>query len=262
MVDISNNFLKFLQNNSFFNMSFNLSNVFILSSNLDNLFVLFANLFDSFHNAWNLNNLFNYILDISVDIDQLRNDLFNLNDSLNLHHLLWYFLDLVHLRNYHCLFNYLFDNLLSSYDFLDDFLNWDNLLSNNLDLFDLISYIWNLFNDLSNLSINDNPFLDSHELVRLRFNCVLADNLFNYCWNLNNLFNCFSNWNKFLNNSINWNRNLNWDDNLSFNLNNLRNFNLIINNFLTFDISWNLSNYLNDLLSDSFMIDNSFFSSL
>ena len=195
MVDISNNLLEFLQNNGFLNCSFNLSNVFILSSDFNNFFIFLGNLFDSFHDQWNLDNLFNNILNVSVDIDKLRNDLFNLNNSWNFNHLLLNSFDLIDFGDNNCLFDNFFTDLFCSYDFLNCLDNWNNLLLNNLNLFNLFSNIWNLFDDLSNFSINNNFLLDSNKLEWLRFNCILTDNLLNYSWDLDNSFTCFSDWN-------------------------------------------------------------------
>lgn len=195
MVNISNNFSEFLQYNSFFYTSFNLSNIFIFSSNLNNLFILFANLFNSFHYDWNLDNLLNNILNVSIYINKLRTNLFNFNYSRNFNHLLMNSLNLINFGNNYCLFNNFFYYAFCSYNFLTNLLHWNDLLYANLNLFDLFFDIRNLFNDLSDFSINNNLLLNSDKLNWLRLNGILAYDFFNNTRNLNNFFNCFAYWN-------------------------------------------------------------------
>jgi hypothetical protein len=84
MIDISHSFFKLLKYNCFLNNPFNFPDCFILVSKFDNLLVLFGDLFDSLHNNWNFHNLFNYLLDVSVHINKLRNNFFNFNYARNL----------------------------------------------------------------------------------------------------------------------------------------------------------------------------------
>jgi hypothetical protein len=98
MIDISNCFFEFLEHNCFLDDSFNLFNSFILVTQLDYFLILFCYFLNSFHNNWNFNDLFNNVLNISVDIDKLRNNFFNLNDSWNLNKFLFDSLDFIDLR--------------------------------------------------------------------------------------------------------------------------------------------------------------------
>ena len=50
----------------------------------NNFFIFFDNFLNSFHNDWNLDNLFDNVLNVFIDIDELRNNFFNFNN-------LWYF---------------------------------------------------------------------------------------------------------------------------------------------------------------------------
>ena len=81
MVDVSDCLFEFLKNHSSFHNSFNFFHCFILITNLNNFFIFFNNFFDPFHDDWDLDNLLNNILNVFVDIDELRNNLFNLYDS-------------------------------------------------------------------------------------------------------------------------------------------------------------------------------------
>jgi hypothetical protein len=97
MVNISNSFFEFLKNHSPLHNFLNFSHSFVFISNFNDLFVFLDYLFDSLHNDWNLNNLLNNILDVFVDIDELRNNLLDFNDSWNFHKFLFkalYFINL------------------------------------------------------------------------------------------------------------------------------------------------------------------------
>jgi hypothetical protein len=84
MVNISYCFFELLKYHSSLNNFLNFSHSFVFISNFNYLFILSDDLFDSLHNDWNLNNLFNNVLNVSIDVDELRNNLFHFNDS-------WYF---------------------------------------------------------------------------------------------------------------------------------------------------------------------------
>lgn len=80
MVDIPNDLFEFLEDHSLLNYSFDLSYVSVFVSHLNDLLVLFHNFFDLFDNDWNFDDLLNDALNVSVDVDKLRNDPFDFND--------------------------------------------------------------------------------------------------------------------------------------------------------------------------------------
>lgn len=192
MIDVTDCLFEFLQNNSSLDNSFNFSNSLVFVPNLDYLLILLHDLFNTFHDNRNLNNLLDNVLDVLIHINKLRNDLLNLNNSRHFNYSLFnsfYFIDL---WDCYCSFNYLFDNLIGSHNFLNCCLNWHNLFSQDLDLFYLISDIRNFLDYFFYSSIHNYSFFNSDKLYRLRLNCILDNNLFNNCRNLNNLFNSFS----------------------------------------------------------------------
>jgi hypothetical protein len=96
---------------------------------------------------------------ISIHIDELGYDLFNLYDAGNFHQFLFDSLHFIDLWNNHWFFNYFLYNLLGSNNLLNSVLDWNYLFNDDLNFFDLISNIGNLLNDFPHLSINNNSLL-------------------------------------------------------------------------------------------------------
>jgi hypothetical protein len=99
MIDISHSFFEFFKHNCLFNNLLNFLHTFIFVAEFNNLFSLLNNFLDSFHYDWDLDNLLDNVLNVSVDVDQLRNDLLDFNDAWNFYQLFLEPLDLVDLGN-------------------------------------------------------------------------------------------------------------------------------------------------------------------
>ena len=95
MVDVSNCLSEFLKNHSFLHNLFNLFHSFILITDLDNFFIFFNNLFDPFHDNWNFDDFLNNILNVLIDIDELRNNPFDFYDPWHLNELFFKALDFI-----------------------------------------------------------------------------------------------------------------------------------------------------------------------
>jgi hypothetical protein len=135
-------------------------------------------------------------------------------------------------------------------------MHWHNLLSQNLNLFDLISNVRNLFDHLSHFCVDNYFLFNPHELNWLWFDSVLNHYFLNYSWNLNYLFNDFFHWNEFFNDSINRYRNLNWHNYLPLYFNNFGDLNVIVDYLFNWNISRNLLNHFDNSLLNKLMIYN------
>jgi hypothetical protein len=71
VVDVFDDFLKFLDNNRFLDYFLHLFDGLVLTFNFDDLFVLFDDFLDLLHYDRNFNNLFGNQLDVFVDINNL-----------------------------------------------------------------------------------------------------------------------------------------------------------------------------------------------
>lgn len=134
---------------------------------------------------------------------------------------------------------------LNFFDYL--FILYNNSISENLNLFNSI--------------LIDKLFSNNFNFIRLSYNSVSLNNLFNNLWYLDYFLDCLNYWNWSLNYSFNnfisyfnmiFNlfsnlRFVNWYCNLdfSFNLDNLRNLNYFFDNL--FDNYWNFDNFFNYL---------------
>lgn len=143
-------------------------------------------------------------MNVFVYIDELRNNLFNFNDSWNFNKFFFDSLNFIDLRNNDRSINNFFNDLLSSNDFSDNIMYGYDFLNDLFDLVDLSSDIRNLFNNFFDFSINNYFLFSSQNFDRLRFNSILDNNFLEHSWNLNDFFNSFSHWYKFLDNSIDW----------------------------------------------------------
>ena len=258
MVDISDSFFEFLEDNCFFNNPFNFLNRLILISHLNNLFVFFNDLFDSLHNYWDFYYLLNNVLYVSVDIDELRNNPFNLNNLWNFNNLLFDSFDFVDLGDDNCFFNDLFHNLLGSHDFSDNIMNWDDLLDEFFDLLDFSSNIRNFLDDFLYFSVGDNFFFNLDNFNRLRFDGVLNNNFFHDSGNLNNLLDSFLHRNKFFNYSVNRNRYFDRNDNLFLDLHHTRHFNLTVNDLFHRNVSGDFLDNFDDSFNNYLLRNDSF----
>lgn len=160
--------------------------------------------------------------------------------------------------NCDCLFDHFLDNLLCCNDLLNNWLNWDYLLSFDNNFFYLFTNIGYFLNYFFYFLINNNFLLNFDNLLNSNLFGSLSNNLFNNLWDLNDLFNDFSCRDYSLNNLFNWNWNLYRDYDLSFDFHWFNNFNSIQDNLLHFNSSWYLLNNLNDLFNNDFIVDNFF----
>lgn len=127
VVDVSYDLFEFLHNNCPLNNGFNLFDSLIFISDFDDLFILSNNLFDLFDDDWYFDNLFNDVLNVSVDINNLRNDFLNFDNLRNLNNDIIASLNLIYFWNGVGFFYYFFNDLLSSDYLLNDALNWNDL---------------------------------------------------------------------------------------------------------------------------------------
>lgn len=143
-------------------------------------------------------------MDVFVNIDELRNDSFDLDDSGYFNQFLFDSLNFIDLRNDYRSINDFLNDLLGSDDFSHNIMDRYDFFNYFLNLVDLSSNIRNLFNDLLDFSINHNFLLGSYDFDRLRLYCVLDNNFFKYSGHLNDFFYSFSHWYKFLHDTIDW----------------------------------------------------------
>ena len=108
----------------------------------------------------------------------MRNNFLNLDDSWNLNKLLLDSLDLVDFRHNNWSIHNLFNDLLSSNDFCDYIMNWNDFLNYPLYFIYLSSNIRNLFNNFFDFCIADNLLFGSHNFNRLRLNSVFNNYFF------------------------------------------------------------------------------------
>jgi len=99
MVDVPDCFFEFLENDCFLNNSFNLTHCFILISNFHYFLVFLYNFFYFFNYDWNLDYLLYNILNIFIHVNQLRDNLFDFNNSRNLNKFLFKTFNFVDFRN-------------------------------------------------------------------------------------------------------------------------------------------------------------------
>lgn len=262
MVDVSDCLFEFLKNHSSLHNSLNFFHCFVLITNLNNLFIFFHNFFNPLHDDWDLDNLLNNILNVFIDVDELRHNLFNLYDSWNFNEFFFKTLNFVDLGHNNWFFDNFLNNLFGSNDLLHCVLNWYNLFSDNFNFFDLISNVRNFLHNFLYLSVNHYFLLDSHKFNWLRLNCILNNNLFYYSWNLDNLLNNLMHRHKLFNNSVNWNWNFNWNDDLSFDFNNFGDLDMVVHYLLDRNVPWNFLNHFNNSLLNALVINDSFFNSL
>ncbi len=234
MVDVSNNFFELFHNDWFFNYFFDFLYGFIFISDFNNFFVLSDDLFKLFNDNWDFNNLFNYVLDISVNVYQLRYNFFNLSQFRYLNNNFSYSLNLMNFWNCDSFFNNFLNNLLGSHYLLNCCLNWNNLFFNDLDLFNFVLNIWNLFDNFFNFLINNDLFFKSDNLNCFHSLWVLGNNLLYNSWHWNYLLDNFWNWYNFLDNFLDWYWNFNWNNNLFLDWNLFYGLNSVCDNFFNF----------------------------
>lgn len=254
MVDVTDYFFELFKNHSSLDYPFHFLHCFVLVPHLDNLLVLLHDLLDPLHDDWNLNDLLYDVLDVSVYIDQLWYDSFDLYDPGNLNKFLLQSLHLVDLRHYDCLLYYFLDDLLGGDDLLNCSMHRHYFFSQHFDLLDLISDVRHFLNDLSDLGIDHYSFLNPSELYRLWLDGVLDNDLLDNCWDLYDLLDGLGYWYKLLNDSVNWHLYLYRHDELPLHLNNLGHFYAIVNDLLNRDVPWHFLDHLNNPLLDELMI--------
>jgi hypothetical protein len=172
---------EFFKHNCFLDNPLYFSYGFVLAANFDDLLVFFYNFFYPLHDYRHFNNSFHNILDVSVDVNQLRNYFLYLNDTSNFHYLIFKSLDLVYFRDNDWSIDYFFNNLLSCNNLCHYFTYRYNSLNNFLNFSHFSSNIRNLFNNLFYFSIDNYFLLCSHYFIRLRLNSILNDDFFHYC---------------------------------------------------------------------------------
>jgi hypothetical protein len=161
MIDISDHFFEFFNNNGFLYNRFDLFNGFILVPNLNYFFTFSNNLFNLLNNNWNLNYLFNNILNISINVNDLRNNLLNLIDFRNFNNDIISSLNFINFRNSISLFYYFLNDLLSCNNLLYNTLYWDDLFNNLFNFFYPFSNIRYFLKNLSVLNIVNNLLFNS-----------------------------------------------------------------------------------------------------
>lgn len=97
VVNVSDCFFELLEYNCLFNNTFNLTYCFIFITNFNYFFILANNFLHFLHDDWHFNDLLHDVLDVSVDINQLRNNLFDLYNSRYFYNFLFKTLHLIDL---------------------------------------------------------------------------------------------------------------------------------------------------------------------
>jgi hypothetical protein len=191
MVDVSDNFLEFLHDDCLLDNPFNFLYGFVLVLDLNNLFVLPDNLLYLFNNDWDLDYFLDDLLDVSVNVDQLRENSFYFNNLGNLNDNLFGSFHFMNLGNSDRLFDNFFDYLLGRYYLLNNRLDWHDFFSfydHFLDfLVDIRNLLGHLFDSLVNHNFLLNPqyFMDSHLFGSLSYN------FFDDLWHLDDLLDNF-----------------------------------------------------------------------
>lgn len=85
MIDVSDYFFEFFQNDCFLNYSFDFFNGLIFISKFNYFFILFDDFLDLFHDDWNFNYFLHDCLDVVVHLYELRDNFFDLHNARNLH---------------------------------------------------------------------------------------------------------------------------------------------------------------------------------
>lgn len=247
MVDNLFNFFYPISVNNFLFNDFDFLDSWDFNMYLDNLLDslgYFNNLFNGLDNRyW----LFNDNFDDFRNVDDLVDSFFGSSplDDFN-----WFLNNAVErLDDLDNLFDYLFLDDFNFNNFSDDFLDCDNLLLDNLNLFDLRnSMVDNLFNNHRFFNLN-NLLLDHLDLDNLGdFNNPL-DNLLDNSWDLNNLLSVLRYFDNFLNNVVNNLDDLNGDMNDLFNFLNLDDLDWFLNDSFNGDDLRNLNHSIYDLFN-------------
>lgn len=259
MVNVSDNLFEFFNDHSLFDNRLDFLDSLVLVSNFNDLLVFSDDFLDLFNNDWHFNDLLHDVLDISVDIDDLRNDLLDLNNLGNFDHFLLNSFNFVDFRNGVSLIHYLFDDLLSSYDLLDDALDWNDFLNNPFDFLDLFSDIGYLLHDFFVLNVINDFFFDSGDFFDLDDLFLNRYDFFHDLWDLNNLLDDFGDGNDFFNYFLSWDWDLDWNDDLPFNFDHLRIVDCNVDDFLHLDVTRNFLYHFDNFFNDNFVVDDLFF---
>lgn len=255
IINVSNNLFEFLHDNLLFDDPLNLLDGLVLVPDLNYFLVFSYDFFNLFNDDRDLHNLFHNLLDIPVDIDQLRNDLLYLNNSRNFNHDLFGPLNLLDFRDSDSPLNDLFNNLLSCDDFLNNRLDRNNLFSFYDDFLDLLADVRNLLDNFLNSLVNNDFLLNSDDLLDYDLLDSLSYDFFNNLRYLNYFLNNLCDWNDSLDDLFHWNGNLDWNNDLPLDWVRLSHFDRVIDWFVHFYHLGDLSDNFNDFLNDHFVID-------
>lgn len=139
--------------------------------------------------------------------------------------------DLMNFWNCDSFFNNFLDDLLSSHYLLNCCLNRNNLFFYDLNLFNFVLNIWNLFDYFFNFLIDNDLFFKSDNLNCFNSLWILGNNFFYNRWNWNYLLDNFWNWHNFLDYFLDWYWNFNWNNNLFLDWNLFYGFHSVCDNF-------------------------------
>ncbi len=99
MVDISYCFLELFEYYCLFHHLLNFPHGCVFVANFNNLFIFFDDLFDSLHNDGNLDDLFHDVLNVFVDVDELRDNSFHFNNARDFHQFFFNSFNFIDLRD-------------------------------------------------------------------------------------------------------------------------------------------------------------------
>lgn len=137
--------------------------------------------FDTLNYHRHFNNPIYNILDVFINVNQLRNNPFHLHNPRHLNKYILEPLHLINLRHNNQFFHNLLNNLLSNNNLLNSSLHKHYFFDPNLNLCELISNIRHLLDYLFDLSVYNYSLFDTHNLERLRLYRILYHHLLDYC---------------------------------------------------------------------------------